>query len=64
MVQEELSRYLARSPADPSLKRELSRLRSNDQSWCVLSSTVHIIEVIRRTLASVGPDARAIGFCQ
>src|SRR4051794_40474108 len=35
MVQEELGRYLARSPADTRLMWRISRLRSTDQSWCV-----------------------------
>jgi hypothetical protein len=55
MVREELSRYMARSPADLSLMRTLSRLRSTDQSWCILTPTVHNREIIRRTLAALDP---------
>ena len=50
MVQEELSRYLARSPADLSLMGKLSRLRSTDKSWCVLTSAVYNREIARSFL--------------
>jgi hypothetical protein len=55
MVREELSRSLARSQPDSSLTRDLSRLRSHDQSWCVLSSALHTTEVTRRWLAMLDP---------
>jgi hypothetical protein len=55
MVREELSRSLARIQADPSLTRDLSRLRSDDQSWCVLSSALHSTEATRRWLTMVDP---------
>ena len=55
MVQEELTRYLARSAADVSLIERFSRLRSSDQSWFVLNSAAHRNENIRRTLASLDP---------
>jgi hypothetical protein len=56
MVQEELSRYVARSPADSSLMDRLSHLRSADQSWCVLNPTVYNQEIVRRTLAALDPN--------
>ena len=55
MVQEELSRYLARSPADVSFIVRLSHLHSADQSWCVLTPTVYNREIVRRTLAALDP---------
>jgi hypothetical protein len=55
MVREELSRSLARSQPDPSLTRDLSRLRSNDQSWCLLSSAVQKMGVASRWLAMLDP---------
>jgi hypothetical protein len=55
MVQEELIRYLAGSPADLPLMLRLSHLRSTDQSWCVLSPTVFNREIVRRTLAALDP---------
>src|SRR5215472_9633382 len=55
MVQEELSRSLAKSQADPSLTGDLARLRPDDQSWCLLSSAVHKAEVARRWLAVLDP---------
>jgi len=58
MVQEEISRYMARSPADASLLGRLSHLHSNDQSWCVLAPTIHNKEVVRRTLAALDPSLR------
>jgi hypothetical protein len=58
MVQEELSRYLARSPADGSLLGRLSHLHSNDRSRCVLAPTIHNKEVVRRTLAALDPSLR------
>jgi hypothetical protein len=54
MVREELSRS-SRSQTDPSLSQDLSRLRSNDQSWCVLSSALDTTEVTRRWLAMLEP---------
>lgn len=55
MVREELGRYFERSPADPSLVRQLSHLRSTDQSWCILTSAVYRQEPVRRTLAALDP---------
>ena len=55
MVQEELIRYLARSPADPSLMQNLAHLRSTDRSWCVLTPAVYNREDVRRTLAALDP---------
>jgi hypothetical protein len=55
MVQEELSRSLVRSQADPLLSRDISRLRSDDQSWCILSSALHTTEVTRHWLAMLDP---------
>ena len=56
MVREELRRYLAHSPADFALMRKLSRLRSTDQSWCVVTPTVYNSEIVRRTLAALDPS--------
>jgi len=55
MVHEELGRYLARSPADTWLMWRISRLRSTDQSWCVLISAVYRRELVRRTLTALDP---------
>ena len=62
MVQEELSRSLAGNQPDPSLTRDLSRLRSNDQSWCVLSSALNTTEVTRRWLAMLDPARGQANF--
>jgi hypothetical protein len=62
MVQEEIRRYLARSEVDISLRRDLSRLRSNDQSWCVLSSALNTTEVTRRWLAMLDPARGQANF--
>jgi hypothetical protein len=56
MAQEELARYLARSPADLVLMERLSRLHSRDQSWCVLTPTIHNKEIVRRTLGALDPN--------
>jgi hypothetical protein len=55
MVQEELNRYLARSPADSALMERISHLHSTDQSWCVLTPTIHNKEIVSRTLAGLDP---------
>lgn len=55
MVQEELNRYLARTSADSALMERLSHLHSTDQSWCVLTPTIHNKEIVRRTLAALDP---------
>jgi hypothetical protein len=55
-VQKELRRSLARSPVDSSLTQHLSRLRSMDQSWCVLTPTIYNQEIVRRTLATLDPS--------
>jgi hypothetical protein len=55
MVREEIRRYLARSPADLSLMGTLSRLRSTDQSWCVLTPTIYNREIVRAALAALDP---------
>jgi hypothetical protein len=62
MVQEELSRSLAGNQPDPSLTRDLSRLRSNDQSWCVLSSFLQTTELTQRWLAKLDPARGQAGF--
>jgi hypothetical protein len=62
MVREELNRSLARSQPDPSLTRDLSRLRSADQSWCVLSSSLNTTDVARRWLATLEPARGQAGF--
>jgi hypothetical protein len=56
MVQQELGRYLERSPVDLPLMRLLSRLRLSDQSWSVLTPTIHNREIVRRTLGGLDPD--------
>lgn len=55
MVQEQLRRYLAGSPADLSLMLKLSHLHLADQSWCVLTPTIYNREIVRRTLATLDP---------
>jgi hypothetical protein len=55
IVQEELSRHLARIPADPSLMLRLSHLHLADQSWCVLTPTTYNREIVRRLLATLDP---------
>jgi hypothetical protein len=55
MVQEELTRYLSRSPVDGSLIKRLSRLRSDDQSWFLFNSAAHRNEMVRRQLAPLDP---------
>lgn len=55
MVQEELTQYLTRSLADRSLLERFSRLRSDDQSWFVLSPAAHRNEMVRRQLALLDP---------
>jgi hypothetical protein len=56
MVEEELSRYVARSPADSSLMDRLSHLRSADESWCVLTPTIYNREIVRRTFGALDPN--------
>jgi hypothetical protein len=53
MVREELSRYRERSPVDSSLIDKLSHLHSEDQSWCVLTPTVHTRTIVRRRCLAV-----------
>jgi hypothetical protein len=55
MVQEELTRYLTRSPADGPLMEMFSRLHSSDQSWFVLNPVAMRNEMVRRPLASLDP---------
>ena len=52
-VQQELDRYLDAAQPDPVLAWRLSRLRREDQSWCVLASFVRRVELVRRSLASL-----------
>jgi hypothetical protein len=52
-VQQELDRYLDATQPDPVLAWRLSRLRRDDQSWCVVTSFVRRIEVVQRSLASL-----------
>jgi len=40
LIQRELDRFLAHSYADELLVRRLSRLRSKDQTWCVLAGSL------------------------
>lgn len=55
LVQQELDRYLARTPADPSLARKVAHLRRDDATWCVAIMPEHNNE-IHAILASL--DAR------
>jgi hypothetical protein len=54
-VQQELDRYLDAAQPDRILAWRLSRLRQEDQSWCVLASFVRRIELVRRSLALLDP---------
>lgn len=53
-VHQELDRHLDRSAADPVLEHKLSRLRHDDETWGVLSSTSRYPE-IRRSLEGLDP---------
>jgi hypothetical protein len=53
-VQLELDRHLDRSPADPRLVARLSRLRRDNNSWCVLSLLTWTPD-IRDSLAALNP---------
>jgi hypothetical protein len=53
IVQQELDRYLDASLPDLVLTWRLSRLRREDQSWCVLESFVRRIEKVRLSLATL-----------
>ncbi|WP_211256451.1 hypothetical protein [Edaphobacter aggregans] len=53
-VQRELDRHLDRSPADPRLVARLSRLRRDDNSWCVLSLLTWTSD-IRDAFAAINP---------
>ena len=44
-VQQELDRYLAGSTSDASIVQKLSRLRKDDETWCVLSGPGHSVEI-------------------
>jgi hypothetical protein len=58
----ELDRFLGRAHADESIVRRLGRLRSKDQTWCVLSGSIRSLsspvwtEEIRKSLADVSPE--------
>jgi len=58
----ELDRYFAHSETDPSLLGKLNRLRSNNQTWCVLSSPIRALSSpawnneIRNVLARLNPE--------
>jgi hypothetical protein len=56
-VQQELDRYLNRSSVDPRLEARLSRLRRDDETWCVLSLTW--TQEIRDVLAVIDPKLAA-----
>ena len=51
----ELDRYLARSQTEVPLRRQLARLHSKDQTWCVLSAPT-LNDEIYRALASLNPE--------
>lgn len=58
----ELDRYLEHSQTEETLHRRLARLRSKDQTWCVLSPTVGTLSPpgwdpgIPRVLAMLNPE--------
>lgn len=58
-VRLELDRYLERSQTDASMLRRLARLRSKDQTWCVLSEPTRNDEIYR-ALAALNPELAAI----
>jgi hypothetical protein len=61
-AQVELNRYLLRNHADESLLRRLARLRSKDQTWCLLSSSGQAVDTltsaheIHDVLAKLSPE--------
>ena len=61
-TQIELNRYLLQNHADESLLRRLARLRSKDQTWCLLSASVQTVasltpgHEIRDLLAKLSPE--------
>jgi hypothetical protein len=54
-VRLELDRYIERSQTDASMLRRLARLRSKDQTWCVLSEPTRNDEIYR-ALAALNPQ--------
>jgi hypothetical protein len=58
----ELDRYLAHSHTEESLLRRLGRLRSKDQTWCLLSASIRTTsspardQEIHRMLAELNPE--------
>jgi hypothetical protein len=58
----EIDRYLAHTPADDSLLGRLARLRSKDQTWCLLSASSPTLPSLSRgdeihaVLAQLSPD--------
>jgi hypothetical protein len=58
----ELDRYLAQIHTDESLVRQLARLRSKDQTWCLLSSSSRTLHSLTRgheihdVLAELSPE--------
>jgi len=58
----ELDRYLAHSRPEESLLRRLGRLRSKDQTWCLLSASVRTLPSLTRgheiqnVLAELNPE--------
>lgn len=61
-TQLEIDRYLAHSQADESLLRRLARIRSKDQTWCLLSASVPTLsspahdKEIHGVLAALNPE--------
>lgn len=53
-VHQELDRHLASSKVDPSIIQRLSRLRRDDETWCLLAAPIHSDE-IRTVLAKFEP---------
>jgi hypothetical protein len=54
-VRAELDRYLGRTSPDPGLIRNLGRLSSKDQTWCVLSPPARNDEIYA-ALAALNPE--------
>lgn len=67
-VQEEIDRYLARNAADPSLMRKLTRLRRDDQTWCVLTGSARdggirdALQLLNPKLANLIRDGDTLQF--
>lgn len=62
ITQLELDRYLSHSRTDESLLRRLAHLRTEDQTWCVVSASVKSLSIpawqreIRSALTALNPE--------